>query len=303
MPHNRNLHKNGYPMAQLVESYPRLKKFIKNKNDGVQTIQFSDPDAVKALNAALLAYYYQIQNWDIPTGYLCPPIPGRADYIHHIADLLAEEHANKVPTGKAVRGLDIGTGANLIYPIIGVSEYGWQWVATDVDALSIKNARSIIHSNSSLISQIEVRKQFNASNIFTGIVQAGEHYAFCMCNPPFHKSAAEAAKGSARKNYNLNKHSNKRGSSLSQKTMSQQLNFAGQSNELWCDGGELKFIQSMIKQSADFKTQIEWFTCLVSKKDHLNKIKLNLKKASITDSKVINMSQGQKISRFIAWRF
>ncbi|WP_133470304.1 23S rRNA (adenine(1618)-N(6))-methyltransferase RlmF [Paraglaciecola marina] len=303
MPHNRNLHKNGYPMAQLVESYPRLKKFIKNKTDGVQTIQFSDPDAVKALNAALLAHYYQIPNWDIPTGYLCPPIPGRADYIHHIADLLAEGHGNEVPTGKAVRGLDIGTGANLIYPMIGVSEYDWQWVAADIDALSIKSARAIIDSNSSLTSYIEVRKQSNASNIFSGVVQPGEHYAFCMCNPPFHKSAAEAAKGSARKNYNLNKHSNKRGSSLSQNTMTRQLNFAGQSNELWCDGGELKFIQSMIKQSTDFKTQIEWFTCLVSKKEHLNKIKLNLKKAYITDSKVINMSQGQKISRFIAWRF
>lgn len=290
-------------MAQLVESYPRLKKFIKNKNDGVQTIQFSDPDAVRALNAALLAHYYQIQNWDIPTGYLCPPIPGRADYIHHIADLLAEGHGNEVPTGKAVRGLDIGTGANLIYPMIGVSEYGWQWVAADIDALSIKSARAIIHSNSSLTSHIEVRIQSNASNIFSGVVQPGEHYEFCMCNPPFHKSAAEAAKGSARKNYNLNKHSNKRGSSLSQNTMTRQLNFAGQSNELWCDGGELKFIQSMIKQSTDFKTQIEWFTCLVSKKEHLNKIKLNLKKAYITDSKVINMSQGQKISRFIAWRF
>ncbi|MFT2092647.1 23S rRNA (adenine(1618)-N(6))-methyltransferase RlmF [Paraglaciecola sp. 2405UD69-4] len=303
MPHNRNVHKDGYPMAQLVESYPKLKRFIKSKPDGQKTIQFSDPEAVKTLNAALLAHYYKIQHWDIPKGYLCPPIPGRADYIHYIADLLSKDCGSRIPVGKKVRGLDIGTGANLIYPTVGVCEYDWQWVATDIDPVSIKNANLIIHSNPALSSHIEVRTQSNTSNIFAGIVEPGEHFTFCMCNPPFHSSAAEAAQGSARKNANLHKNQNKQGLASTQKAMSNHLNFGGQSNELWCDGGELKFIRTMIKESLKFRTQIDWFTCLVSKKENLSKVKLHLKKASITDVRVINMSQGQKVSRFIAWRF
>lgn len=290
-------------MAQLVESYPKLKPYLKFKVDGVQTIQFSNPDAVKALNAALLAHYYNIQKWDIPAGYLCPPIPGRADYIHHIADLLAAENDNKVPHGNTIRGLDIGTGANLIYPIIGASEYDWSWVATDIDTVSIKNANSIVNSNPSLTDKVKLRLQSNVTDIFKGIIQANEHYTFCMCNPPFHKSAAEAAQGSARKVKNLQNHSLKRRSSISQNIKSKQLNFAGQSNELWCDGGEVKFIQTMIKQSCNFKTQVDWFTCLVSKKDSLSKIKMYLKKHAITDVRIINMAQGQKVSRFVAWCF
>jgi 23S rRNA (adenine1618-N6)-methyltransferase len=39
-----------------------------------------------------------------------PPIPGRADYIHQIADLLATCNKKVVPTGADIRILDIGVG-------------------------------------------------------------------------------------------------------------------------------------------------------------------------------------------------
>jgi 23S rRNA (adenine1618-N6)-methyltransferase len=301
--HSRNLHKDSYPLAQLVQSYPALQIFILTKPDGGQSIDFANPNAVKALNAALLAHYYKIQNWDIPKGYLCPPVPGRADYVHYLADLLAEDNSAVVPIGKSIRGLDIGTGANVIYPIIATRSYGWKMVGTDIDPISTKSARTIIDLNPVLTGNIDIRLQQNQQHIFTGVVKADEQFAFCMCNPPFHQSAEQAKAGSQRKVKNLAKNKSKRGSQQSPPSSNTTLNFAGQSNELWCEGGELKFIQRMILESKEYAHQITWFSSLVSKKDNLTQIYKSLRKQGVTDVKTVEMAQGQKVSRFVAWRF
>ncbi|MGY0562929.1 MAG: RlmF-related methyltransferase, partial [Paraglaciecola chathamensis] len=122
--HPRNLHRSGYPMAKLCQSYPALRAHLISVKSGQQSIDFANPDSVKALNAALLIHYYGMSMWDIPAGYLCPPVPGRADYIHGIADLLSAENNGKTPTGSKITGLDVGVGANAIYPIIGSQTYG-----------------------------------------------------------------------------------------------------------------------------------------------------------------------------------
>lgn len=286
-----------------MQSYPALQTFILTKPDGGQSIDFANPNAVKALNAALLAHYYKIQNWDIPKGYLCPPVPGRADYIHYLADLLAEDNGAVVPVGKTIRGLDIGTGANVIYPIIATRSYGWEMVGTDIDPISTKSASTIIDLNPVLTGNIDIRLQQNQQHIFTGIVKADEQFAFCMCNPPFHQSAEQAKAGSQRKVKNLAKNKSKRGSRQSPPSSNTTLNFAGQSNELWCEGGELKFIQRMILESKEYAHQITWFSSLVSKKDNLTQIYKSLRKQGVTDVKTVEMAQGQKVSRFVAWRF
>jgi 23S rRNA (adenine1618-N6)-methyltransferase len=286
-----------------VQSYPTLQPHILIKPDGCKTINFANPNAVKALNAALLAHYYQVEFWDIPAGYLCPPVPGRADYVHYLADLLAKDNQGVVPTGNTIKGLDIGAGANIIYPIIASRSYGWQMVGTDIDPVSIKSANTIIGSNSVLTGNIKIRQQHAQQHIFTGVVKANEHFDFCMCNPPFHQSAEQAKAGSQRKVKNLAKNKSKRGSRLPPSKQNEALNFAGQSNELWCEGGELQFIQRMIVESREYATQIQWFSSLVSKKDNLVHIYKSLRELGVADVKTIEMAQGQKISRFVAWRF
>lgn len=302
MKHPRNLHQASYPLAQLVHSYPALQPYVLIKPDGGSSINFANANAVKVLNAALLAHYYQVESWDVPAGYLCPPVPGRADYVHYLADLLAKDNHGVVPQGNNIKGLDIGTGANVIYPIIATRVYGWQMVGTDIDDISIKSANTTINSNSVLNGNISVRKQHSQPNIFSGVVKADEHFAFCMCNPPFHQSAAQAKAVSQRKAQNLTKNKAKRGSHLNTQERS-TFNFAGQSNELWCEGGELQFIQRMITESSDYATQIDWFSSLVSKKDNLIHIYKSLRQRGISDVKTIEMAQGQKVSRFVAWRF
>ena len=86
--HTRNKHNGQYDFSLLTENYPPLRKFVLLNPLGIQTIDFFNPHAVKALNKALLISYYGIRYWDIPRNYLCPPIPGRADYVHYIADLI-----------------------------------------------------------------------------------------------------------------------------------------------------------------------------------------------------------------------
>jgi len=303
--HKNNAHRYGYDFNALVKAHATLKSFvINNPHNQQSTINFSNADAVKALNVALLKKHYQIVQWDFPKGYLCPPIPGRADYIHYLSDLLSD---SKIEQQHKITVLDIGAGASCIYPILGVRIYDWHFVASDIDPLSIKTAKVNVTANKNIAKQIHCRLQKNSTDIFHGIIEANEYYHLTMCNPPFHKSLTDAKVGTTRKWKNLGKGNRKTKSAKSIESAEydkpNSLNFGGQKAELWCQGGELAFIRQMIKESVNYQNQVLWFTCLVSKKDHLSKLKFYLKKAQVKQIKVINMAQGQKTSRFIAWRF
>jgi 23S rRNA (adenine1618-N6)-methyltransferase len=293
--HPRNENADGYDLAVLTATSAALAKYIKTTPDGKATIDFANPAAVKALNRALLMHHYGVKGWDIPAGYLCPPIPGRADYIHALADLLAD--GNAIPTGPGVCGLDIGTGANLVYPLIGHAAYGWSFLGTDIDEAALANATAILGKNPEVAANVEVRHQPVWDNIFTGLLRSGENFDFTMCNPPFHASPDEVLSVSQRKWNNLNKPGAKKGSTQP------RLNFGGGGTELWCNGGERGFVKTMIEQSTQIPKRVLWFTTLLSKADNLIPIQAVLKKARVADTRIIDMAQGQKQSRIVAWSF
>ena len=290
--HPNNPHRFGYDFKSLSAASPEIQKFI-IKNEEHQTIDFSDPNAVKALNKALLIQFHNIRTWDIPKDYLCPAIPGRADYIHSMADLLAESNNGTIPQGRSVVILDIGTGASCIYPIIGNAAYDWSFVATDVDPKAIENAATIVESNPHLIEAVSLQQQLNNRFIFKDIIQSEDMFAFTMCNPPFHNSREEATKGTLRKLSNLE----------GKKAENAILNFGGKQNELWCEGGELAFITQTAYESAKFPMQCLWFSTLVSKAGNVNTIHKILEKVNASEIKTIELAQGQKTSRVIAWTF
>ena len=68
--HPRNSHRAGYDFKQLCKSSPRLKAFVSLNQYNDETIDFSNPEAVIALNKALLKHFYGVAHWDIPEGYL-----------------------------------------------------------------------------------------------------------------------------------------------------------------------------------------------------------------------------------------
>jgi 23S rRNA (adenine1618-N6)-methyltransferase len=291
--HPNNQHRLGYNFEQLIQKSPDLKKYVFVNEFEIETIDFSNPDAVKALNKALLITDYGIQNWDIPNEYLCPPIPGRADYIHYIADLLAASNEGDVPRGETVQGLDIGVGANCIYPILGNTIYEWSFVGTDTDEKAIENCSVIIENNPKLIDAISLQLQTDSRYIFKNIILPEDKFTFTLCNPPFHASIEEATKANLRKINNLD----------NTRTTKPIKNFGGQNAELWCEGGELGFITQMIFESAKYPLQCFWFTTLVSKRENLASIYRTLNKVSPVEIKTIDMAQGQKTSRIVAWTF
>jgi len=72
---------------------------------------------------------------------------------------------------------------------------------------------------------------------------------------------------------------------------------------LWCEGGELAFIQRMIIESVAYKNQVDWFTCLVSKSEHLKPIETSINYYGAKKFLKVDMGQGHKQSRFVAWTF
>ena len=288
--HPRNLHRDAYDFPALVKAIPELKKCITENKVGVKTIKFSDPISVILLNRALLKHHYKIQHWSIPKGFLCPPVPGRADYLHYVADLLSGGSRQFIPKGDKVNIFDIGTGSNLIYPLLANKIYDWNAVGSDVDLIAIENAKLLVKENR-LKKAIKIRTQNKKGRIFHDCIQPDEFYDAVICNPPFHLTEKEANKGTERKWKNLGK--GKGGG----------LNFGGKKNELIYPGGEMDFIQKIMTESKAFEKQILWCTTLVAKEAHLPKLQRKLAKLQPKEVKVIKMGQGNKQSRILAWTF
>jgi 23S rRNA (adenine1618-N6)-methyltransferase len=289
--HPRNRHQGRYAFDRLVAAHPELSKWLVRTPRDEVSVDFAEPGAVLALNAALLASQYGISDWSVPEGYLCPPIPGRADYIHAMADLLAVPNGGEVPTGDVVTALDVGVGASGIYPIVGRSEYGWRFVASDVDDAALASTKRILEANAGLRGGVELRKQGARDEVLRGVIRTGERIDLVVCNPPFHASATEAAEGSARKWRNLGK------------APPRALNFGGHGGELWCPGGEAAFAGRMIAESAAFGKQLLWCSVLISKEANVPAVHRALKAAGVVENRTVRMEQGQKTSRLIAWSF
>ena len=281
--HPKNKHDEGYDFSTLCNTYPPLKEFVFINDYNTETIDFSNSAAVKKLNRALLIVHYKLSFWEFPDTNLCPPIPGRVDYIHHVADLLKESNIS------TVKALDIGTGASCIYPILGNAEYGWQFVATDIDKKSLDCVKQILIQNK-LEDKIKLRFQKDKTQIFKDILGDDDKFSCTICNPPFYNSIAEAEQENARKNKGLNKSSTQR-------------NFAGIETELSYKGGEKAFLHTYLYESSQFKKHCFWYTTLVSKKENVQSMYTSLEKLGATAIKNIPMHQGNKITRIVAWTF
>lgn len=286
--HPRNKHQQPYDFAALCAAVPALTAFVRDNGYGVLSIDFANPAAVKTLNQALLKQMYSVEHWQLPDGFLCPAVPGRVDYLHYLADLLASLNKNKVPTGSKVQLLDTGCGANLIYPLLAQAEYSWKVIASELDTEAVAAAQLLIEQNQ-LQHKIALRQQHKPVHVFHGIIQPDDLFDLTLCNPPFHTSAEQALAGSERKARNLGQ-------------KSAELNFAGRSHELWCDGGEAAFIRLMIEESQSYAQQVLWFSSLVSKQENLSALQLQLNKLG-AQHQLIDMQQGNKQSRILVWSF
>ena len=264
-----------------------MKPYIFKNEFGDFSIDFTNASVVKQLNKTLLNSYYTI-NWDLPDSNLCPPIPGRADYIHTIAEFIESKGLQH----EKLCCLDIGTGASLIYPIIGICEYGWNFIASDINKKSIQWAKRIQSTNDPRLKNIDLRQQKNSNYIFRNLLRHTDFVDVVVCNPPFYTSKEEAVQTNLRKV-----------TQLGNEDTTTKFNFSGQSNELWCEGGELHFIAKMIDESQMFKKQIRYCSSLVSKKENLEKLVAILIQKKVSMHEVLTISHGNKKSRVLVWAF
>ena len=290
--HPRNKNKDRHNFDRLIEAVPELSNYTVLNTKGERSLDFFNPTAVKLFNTAILKTDYGIEHWDIPKNNLCPPVPGRADYILYLADLLAGFNKNKIPSGEAIRGLDIGVGANCIYPLLGHAEYGWSFTGADIHRASLDHAQEIIKQNK-LAHSIDLQHQANPQNVLKGLLDNEVYYDFSLCNPPFHSSAQEAELRANRKVKNLK----------GKRVKNVVLNFGGRSNELFRDGGEKQFILDYIRDSTLYPNRCFVYTCLLSKKSNVEVALHRLNETKARFVKVFPMEQGNKQSRFIAWSF
>lgn len=284
--HKNSLHTNSYDFELLTKNHEALKSHVFVNDYQNQTIDFSNPEAVKALNTALLYTHYDVKFWEFPDKNLCPPIPSRADYIHHLADLLRRSHLES-----DVKVLDIGVGASCIYPLLGNSIYNWSFVGSDIDEKSLQIAQKIIDKNN-LENVIELRLQRDYQHILKGILNPSDKFTASVCNPPFFKSQADALDATKTKLKGLGKKSDK-----------VIRNFSGTPKELCYAGGEKAFLHNYLYESSQFPKQCYWFTSLVSNVSHVRSMEASLKKLGATEFRVLDMIQGNKVSRVVAWSF
>ena len=178
--------------------------------------------------------------------------------------------------------------------IVGNKEYGWSFIGSDTDEAALEWTNKILNNNHpSLKRSVSLRFQENQNDIFHGIMDRSEPVDLTVCNPPFHSSLEEAQEGTLRKLSSLNH----------KKITTPILNFGGQNSELWCEGGEERFVRSMIRQSKQFSANCFWFSTLISKQSHLNSVYEALQNVGAVEVKTIPMGQGTKVSRIVAWTF
>ncbi|CAM9372156.1 unnamed protein product [Chrysoparadoxa australica] len=295
--------------AALAKQYPTtFGQFVGSD----RVLDWGDPAAVKCLTQTLLLHDFQLV-WDMPLDRLCPPLPNRLNYICWLSELMKLRPLQD--RQGEVRGVDIGTGASCIYPLLGERTQGWKFLAVDTDATSIAWATKNVAANA-LKGMIEVHAShspahfspthtyplvsFSSSSLSPSRSQSQPHstdtaqsgplsvalsgaagtFDFSMTNPPFFGDVSEAGG---------------KPSSSTSAAMTER--------EVACEGGEVAFVGAIIEDSIRLKDRVRWCTTMLGKKGSLSKLASKLRSAGVTNVRAAEFCQG-RIKRWgLGWSF
>ncbi|XP_028276451.1 RNA N(6)-adenosine-methyltransferase mettl16 isoform X2 [Parambassis ranga] len=278
--HPRNRYKDRPPdFAYLASKYPDFQQHVHTNLTGRPILNFKEPEAVRALTCTLLKEDFGL-TIEIPLERLIPTVPLRLNYIHWVEDLIDGQK-------KPRRGIDIGTGASCIYPLLGATMNGWYFLATEVDDICFDYATKNVEQNnlSDLVKVVKVPQKtllMDALKEETEIV-----YDFCMCNPPFFANQLEA-KG-------VNSRNSRRPPPSSVNT--------GGVTEIMAEGGELEFVKRIIHDSLQLKKRLRWYSCMLGKKCSLTPLKEELRKQGVPKVTHTEFCQGRTMRWALAWSF
>ncbi|KAI0889499.1 uncharacterized protein GGS22DRAFT_176810 [Annulohypoxylon maeteangense] len=251
-------------------------------------LDFANPKSVMQLTKTLLKLDFGLLV-DLPTDRLCPPVPNRHNYILWLKDLIDSSCPLSLDSNEPARkvtGLDVGTGASLIYPLLGcVQRPSWSFIATDVDSKSLAYARNNAQLNS-MSPRIRVVNR-NITDCLIPLVEFGlESIDFVMVNPPFYTSKTELE------------------DLASQKSRPPNSACTGAPIEMVCAGGEVGFVRRIIDESLVLREKVQWYTAMLGKQSSLEVLISILKTHGVTNYAVNAFVQGKKTRRWaIGWSF
>lgn len=193
---------------------------------------------MRALTTVLLKRDFSLEV-ELPQDRLVPTLPLRLNYLLWIEDLL--ELANNKQ--EKIHGIDIGTGACCIYPILAARKNGWKFTATETDEANYEcSLKTIAHNNlEDNVSLVKVSPE----SMLLGNINLDLQYDFTMCNPPFFDSDLLGAPAKSRTDKRPEPTCPKSGGSKS-------------TSEIAVKGGEVQFIQKLVKESQDMKSAIRY---------------------------------------------
>ncbi|XP_023015508.2 U6 small nuclear RNA (adenine-(43)-N(6))-methyltransferase [Leptinotarsa decemlineata] len=277
--HPRNIYKSPPDFKQLALEFPDFRQYVKQDITGKVTLDFKDIKALRSLSCTLLKKDFDL-SVNIPLNKLIPTIPLRLNYILWLEDLLSF-----IKTEEQVRGIDIGTGASCVYPLLAARKNNWFMLATEVDEASATIARSNVEENKllNLITVLKVEKDCLLQEVVHD-----EEYDFCMCNPPFFGSTQELHPSFKSRNLSRPKPKN---------------SFCASVNEVVVQGGEIDFITRLINESKQLGKKVKIYTTMMGHKRSLPQLKKLLREAKVCSFKDTEFCQGNTTRWGLAWTF
>ncbi|KAH6696214.1 DUF890 domain-containing protein [Verticillium dahliae] len=270
----RDLYLSELDFRQLGREDPEFGLLLRSGN-----LNFNNPAAVMQLTKTLLKIDYGLKI-ELPHDRLCPPVPVRHNYILWLKELI--DGSSYAERGRKVTGLDIGTGASCIYPLLACQQRNWSFIATDVDPKSLSFAKKNIELN-----HVQHRIQVISRQSSDPLIPA--HPAtvdFTMTNPPFYESDADLL------------------ASAKQKSRPPLSACTGAAVEMVTPGGEVAFVTRILEESLTLRDAIQWYTSMLGKQTSLETIVEKLREYGINNYAVTEFVQGNKTRRWaVAWSF
>ncbi|KAL5629667.1 hypothetical protein BROUX41_001273 [Berkeleyomyces rouxiae] len=263
---------------ELAGFNPRFAPYIRHGS-----IDFSDPNAVMELTKTLLSRDFGL-NLEMPQDRLCPMVHNRHNYILWLKGLVD----STLPAGASqsdVIGLDIGTGASCIYPLLGCVQRPWSFIGTDIDPSNIKNALENVARNN-LAGRIRILARTPTDPLVPLNDSDTPRLTFTMTNPPFYESCDDLERSAA------------------QKARPPFTACTGSAVEMVTAGGETGFAARILAESLEHRTRVQWYTIMFGKQSSVETLVKQLRAHEIGNYAVTEFVQGARTRRWaVAWSF
>uniref|UniRef100_A0A6G1SP69 U6 snRNA m(6)A methyltransferase n=1 Tax=Aceria tosichella TaxID=561515 RepID=A0A6G1SP69_9ACAR len=299
--HRRNIFRKEPDFKKLAYDYQELKQFMTVGSKSKLKFDFKNPDALRALTCALLHRYFQ-KRINIPSDRLIPAVPQRLNYICWLEDLV-KLLANQVNDSN-VLGIDIGTGASCIFPILSCHRNpSWSFIGVEADQKSFSVAVENVQKNF-MDDRIKVVKVSTEEALNDILCLANSPVTFIMCNPPFFE---EEYGVTLEMSPNISGSGASGGGGSMIGGVSRPKSNANTSNKIEsiCSGGEITFVGRLLEQSRHLKEEVTIYSSMLGRKQSLTHFKQTL--SSMDDDNLswtwAELCQGKTIRYAIAWSF